>query len=131
MIEINSPVYIRPTHSLRFGGRWGEVVEIDKNNLLPLRVRFNGERILYYFDYDEVLSIEGYFEWLTDKCLVKKTNKVINVKSKNFPLIAGNDGNTYHLKDLLPILHCEKCGVDITGSFDTLCEDCRYPLPED
>lgn len=133
MIKVGDPVFVLPAHSLRFAGRWGEVMEITEGDLMPLLLRFKGTDILYRFDASSVLSIKDYYSWfsISRPCLVKESGEVITVQIKSFPLIKDMNGNTYHFGNLLPVTFCERCGSNTTGEFSALCQDCAYPLPID
>jgi hypothetical protein len=60
MISVMDQVFIIPSRSLKFGGRWGEIIQVSPQNHLPLLVRFDGADTGYRFDYNEVVSLEQY-----------------------------------------------------------------------
>lgn len=131
MIKVGDPVFVLPAHSLRFAGRWGEVIEITEDELMPLLLRFKGTDILYRFDARSVLSTEDYYSWfsISRPCLNKLTGEIIEIRTKLYPLIHDMDGESHHFGNLLPVTFCERCGTNTTGEFAALCQDCAYPLP--
>ncbi|WP_426455406.1 hypothetical protein ACP26L_36020 (plasmid) [Paenibacillus sp. S-38] len=53
-------VYILPSASLRFGGRWGFVNKIVETQQLPIGVQFDHNGIIYYFDQNELVTEAFY-----------------------------------------------------------------------
>lgn len=131
MIKVGDPLFILPAHSLRFRGRWGEVMEID-NDPMPLKLRFKGSDILYRFSRNDVLTTDEYYSWfnITRPCLDKQSGEIIEVQIKLYPWIIDTNGERHHFGTLLPVTFCERCGANTTGEFTTLCQDCAFPLPK-
>lgn len=131
MINVGDLVFVLPAHSLRFAGRWGEVMEITEDELMPLLLRFKGTDILYRFDSHSVLSTKDYYSWfsINRPCLNKLTGEVIEIQTKPYPNIWDTHGELHHFGNLLPVTFCERCRCNTTGEFTALCQDCTYPLP--
>lgn len=130
MIKVGDLVLIRPSHSIRFGGRWGKVKTIRKKNTLPLGIAFE-DSTLYYFDYCEVMSEKDVFNWLTQSFTAVFTpiNKKIYIRQKHiFPYVSTSVG-LVNITQLKPVTTCRKCGEEMVGSYSVICDECNYPLP--
>lgn len=62
-LYVNCKVMVHPSHSLKFAKRWGYIEEIHPNDSLPIKVRFDGLRLLYGFSPEELLSEHEVIEW--------------------------------------------------------------------
>lgn len=65
-IHVDSLVFIRPTHSLKFGKYWGRVIAISENDELPLKIAFDNLANLYGFTHNEVMTPREVREWDSD-----------------------------------------------------------------
>lgn len=132
MIKVGDAVFVLPAHSIAFAGKWGKVVEINPEELLPIKVMFGNNPIPYLFDYIQLMEVEDYYNWfnISVPCRHRDTGETVEIRTKLFPQIVSMDGETFLFKELYPITTCEYCGGDTTGEFSKLCQDCAYPLPE-
>lgn len=105
-------VFIRPTASLRFGGRW---VEAEKESEFYKTI-ING--LTLYFSSYEVMDFDAYCSWFRKAEYMKHINDDLIV-----PVSFEVD-----LRDYYPITYCGRCGKETTGLFSYLCEQCQYPL---
>ncbi len=112
MIKLNDCVFILPTHSLLFNGRWGVVKEINDEFI---KVKFKEHDILFRFTVNEILTIENYKNWFEGVEEIKhvKTKKVYPV---NF---------NCNLSEYYPVTYCSICNGETTGQFTTVCEKCE------
>lgn len=133
MIVEGDDVFILPSHSLKFAGRWGEVVKIDPENHLPLRIMFTEGLMSYLFDFNEVITVKNYYEWFKSVygCISTSDGEVVTIRKLEFPYVYGEDMIPRFFSGLLPITHCEYCAKNTTGQFSRVCIDCSSPLPEE
>lgn len=126
-------LFVLPKSSIRFGGRWGTVVEVNDQNLLPITIKFAGEQVPYMFGPDEVITQQDYFSILSIvdqvRVVYSGTRGAMDVIGGKYPYIQTKDGS-YPLHQLVPVQWCGDCGKDITGQFSAYCEDCQYPIPQ-
>lgn len=127
MIQLNDIVFILPTASLLFKGRWGRVAEIKGEFL---KIKFVNHTITYNFTRNELLTIEDYVSWFKHAKVAKhiKTKKKLNIEGYKLdqPIISDHLFTPY---EYYPVTYCNQCGQETTGLFSALCEDCQYPLP--
>lgn len=56
MIKAGDTVTISPTHSLKFAGWEGEVVDIKISEKLPIRIKFKKDGNIYGFAPEEIIK---------------------------------------------------------------------------
>lgn len=133
MIKVGARLFVLPSHSMKFGGRWGTVKAIDVNSDLPIRVRIDGMNNLYGFSQEELTDKDTFKEWIKPgtKVLDKSTGEVSYV-SRLYKDVVNVDGDEVKmLVDLLPYHNCVTCGDEVLGLFEEQCEECLYPLMEE
>ena len=59
VIHVGDLVFVRPSCSLKFGGRWGKVVSINSKDSMPIHISFNGS-ISFRFSPSELLPSVEY-----------------------------------------------------------------------
>lgn len=133
MIREGGKVFILPTHSLRFGGRWGNVVDIEPHLEMPLKVKFPNSEQTFYFDRNEVLSPVDYYAWFSidTNYINVNTGEIVKPQIKAYPHIIDTNGEKHVFTHLMPITYCDDCGKENTGEFSNLCEECKYPIPQE
>lgn len=57
-INIGDEVLVHEEYSIRFANKWGVVVDIDWNDLLPYKVKIYGGQQVYGFSADELRTID-------------------------------------------------------------------------
>lgn len=125
-MKIGEKVLISPLHSMKFGGRWGVIKEI-KDDGLPFKITF-GESILYGFYSSEIISEKTHLDALLNaKFVQSKNNKRMRIQDASDKLNIKTDSGSYSLHDLIPFSYCKNCGLDTSGTFQEVCEDCSYP----
>lgn len=128
-INIGTRVFVHPTRSLKFAGRWGTVVNMDSEDLMPVRVKMPNWKTPLRFSADELMTIKDYVQWLVDseEVMHMELKKRLAIKEVKIPMII-TDGGMYPFDELAPITKCSTCGVDTTGQFTLTCEDCLNPV---
>lgn len=131
-MKISELVYVRPSCSLRFGGRWGVVSDCDTSNELPIRVLFEDDAIEYGFTTDELVSISNYFDWfqVDTNVLNYKTGLLSKVKERHYPWIKNYKGDLMYVGDCFIIYNCKHCKNLIVGEYGELCEECEFVIDE-
>ncbi|MGA4519242.1 hypothetical protein ACPA0F_18450 [Solibacillus silvestris] len=121
-------VFIRPTTSLRFAGRWGVIEEVLYDEGLPYKVSFKSEDLTYGFFADELMDEQTFFAWLEvgSKVLVRVNGEVGKLTSKSFPhLYLDVRENPVHFSNVLPITYCNSCLMQMVAAFSNECIDCQ------
>lgn len=124
-------MFVLPASSLKFGGRWGKIIEVNKFQGLPFKIVFN-DGFGYWFSRDELLSEDDYYRWLisSERVKIKGTQEVLTVaEGHKKPYINTVEKGEIHFELLIPVTSCYRCGADTTGTFQGECDDCLYPLP--
>lgn len=62
-VGIGDRLFILPAHSMRFAKRWGRVVGVNNMDLLPVKVQFDGDDVIYGFSHQEYLRETEYNCW--------------------------------------------------------------------
>ena len=125
----NENVFIRPSKSLRFAGRWGLITEVDFDNGLPYKIAFRNEEIEYSFFEDELIDEKSFFEWLKvgSEALLVWNGKEIIISDRQFPYLYTADENyKIHFMNVVPISYCTCCNKKMFAAFSNECESCKY-----
>jgi hypothetical protein len=61
-MNLGERLFVNPNCSLKFGGRWGQLVLIESDTLLPYKLLFEGDTIPYGFSREELLTEKEYKE---------------------------------------------------------------------
>lgn len=60
-LGIGQYYYVHPEYSLKFSGRKGQIVVIDKGEEMPYGLVFEGDSIPYFFAREELLSEKEFY----------------------------------------------------------------------
>lgn len=137
-MEIGSKVFVHPQHSIRYRGRWGEVlskVVDDTSGITFFRVSFKTGSSGYLFRRKELLSYKDYASILRT-CKGGVATVVIHGGNREVKVIDGikpfsahhfvcpSTNEKYLTRNLYPVMRCSHCNKDNTGEFSAICEDC-------
>ena len=133
-LTVGSIVFIHPSYSMRFGGRWGRLTAL-KGDEDWYEVSFREGGYGYRFYRDEVIILADYIN-----ILIQSKSKLVRhlPSSTDIPveeLIPGSKPYTFlirgklvHVKELYPVMKCSICGTDTTSEFSHTCLDCYHPI---
>ena len=134
-MKIMDTAFIHPSHSLKFGGRWGICMDIIHSDELPIKVQFGASPVMYGFSYDEVLSLFDYSCCLPKGQLVQNIHtgeigNILNTVANGFITLENKDQHVLAVQDWVPVGNCEECDALMVGKFSALCITCEYPMPK-
>jgi hypothetical protein len=130
-VQVGDKVFVLPSRSLKFGGKWGLIDSINETAGMPFKVTFIVGMSAFHFDKNELLSEEGYLQFVKDNtyCTNVEGTK-LRIKRCVSPSHVETDGGTFPVHRLLPITRCRSCNCDTTGLVSIFCEECEYHIPE-
>jgi hypothetical protein len=130
-MEVGDKVFILPSHSIAFAGRWGVIASFDPLHLAPFRVQLSKDGSSFSFSQDEFMTEHTYFKYLQGCDKVFSVNRMVErLLDCTDPKRVVTSGGTYtHFSLLLPVTHCRSCNCDTTGLLTDFCESCEYSVP--
>lgn len=122
----NDVVFVRPSCSMKFGGRWGIISDITDDGL-PVKVIFSESTTPYGFLATDLMSMKSYFNWF------EVDTKVYNIVKEQYGVITSLefpkvwvDGSRSFITNILPVDECADCGTEMVGTFQYICDECHY-----
>jgi len=120
---MSNKVFILPSCSIKFSGKWGKVKKVDYSRGLPHLIQFEENGLLYGFFENEFLSVEQFKNWFTTgkPFYTNDSKKVLASFSGNGLLT--KEGISCSIFESYPITFCPDCGEESTNIFD-ICDNC-------
>ncbi len=130
-MKVGDPVFILPTYSIAFAGKWGKIVDIDPADQMPYKVMFRKGGCTFRFCQKDLMTEVGYLEYLIlcEKAFTADHKVVRIIKFDTERNCISTSGGDYSFPNLLPVTRCRSCNCDTTGLLTNFCEDCEYQLP--
>lgn len=130
-MELGDLVMVLPTHSIKFGGRWGEIVGIDDLAQMPFMIRFTEGGLPYCFSINELMDEQTYSQYLSkfSFAVTIVTGEKVRIKKVASQHEVHTSGGVFQARSLLPITKCRSCNSNTTGIIADFCEYCEYPIP--
>lgn len=133
-LTVGSIVFVHPSSSMRFGGRWGKLIAL-KGGRDECEVIFREGGYGYRFSRSELVVLADYIN-----ILIQSKTKLIRhmptatdyhvseLLPSNVPNTFSIRGKLIHVKELYPVMRCSVCGTDTTEEFTHTCLECSHPI---